>query len=93
MPSPGPLADQAFRIGLVATVVLTLTTTGTLFWLEHIDLQTALLILFLGLPIIFILVACLLGVWLGYTEEPLVRVEGYEHEWPLDREGDRPPEQ
>lgn len=86
MASPGPLADQAFRFGLAATVVITVTVTGWLLWLGHITLQLALMTLFLGLPVLFILVACVLGVWLGYNEEPLVRVVEYHHEWPLDRE-------
>lgn len=90
MAAPGPLADQAFRFGLAATVVISITATGWLLLAGHIALQGALMALFLGLPVLFILVACVLGVWLGYNEEPLVRVVEDQHEWPLDH-GDRDP--
>jgi len=93
MASPGPLADQAFRFGLATTVVISIAVTGWVFWLGHITLPHALMAIFLGLPVLFILVACVLGVWLGYNQEPLVRVVEYEHDWPLDHEDRRPPEQ
>jgi hypothetical protein len=86
MASPGPLADQAFRFGLTATVVISITIVGGLYGVGRLSLQLALLALFLGLPVLFILVSCVLGVWLGYNQEPLIKVVEYDHEWPLDRE-------
>lgn len=74
MATPGPMADQAFQFGQVATVTGTVLGIGLLFWLDFISLQVALMALFLGLPVVFIIASCLLGVWLGYNREPLVPV-------------------
>lgn len=91
MSSPGPMADQAFRTGLAATVGLTLVATVTLWWTGHISITVAVMALFLGLPVLFILVACILGIWLGYNEEPLSPVTVTDYEWPLASNDDRPP--
>lgn len=85
------MADQAFRTGLAATVGLTLAGTVTLWWTGHITVTVAVMALFLGLPVLFILVACILGIWLGYNKEPLSPVTVTEYEWPLGSNDDGPP--
>lgn len=92
MATPGPMADQAFRLGQVTTVIGTVLAIGILHWFEYISLQVAVMAVFLGLPILFIVTSCLLAVWLGYNQEPLVPVVVSEDEWPLQWDEDGPSE-
>lgn len=85
------MADQAFRTGLAATVVLTLLATGWFLWTGQISVTEAVMAVFLGLPVLFVVVACCLGVWLGYNEHPLAPVTAAEYDWPLKSREDRPP--
>ncbi len=85
------MADRAFRLGLITTVLLAILATATLWWTGVISATVAVMAIFLGLPVVFVVVACFLGVWLGYNEQPLVPVTATEYEWPLGSRDDRPP--
>lgn len=71
---PGPAADEAFTLGLAMTAAVGVAGVGVLFWIEAVTPIGALLALFLGLPVVLIVVSCLLGVWLGYNDDALARV-------------------
>jgi hypothetical protein len=64
--SPGPAAEEAFRFGMVAAATISLAALGFLFWIDMLTLPGLILTAVLGLPVLFIVVSCLLSVWLGY---------------------------
>ncbi|MFC6836743.1 hypothetical protein [Halomarina ordinaria] len=69
--TPGPDADAAFRLGLLATTALAFGGVGLLLITGQVDLLAAVLTFVFGLPLLLLVVACLLSIWLGYTKEPV----------------------
>ena len=67
--APGPDADAAFSLGLVAGMVLTLLAIALSFWSGAMSSLHAIVLVILVLPAAFVLTACLLAVWLGYDRE------------------------
>lgn len=66
---PGASARRAFRLGLVAATVLACAVLGLLYWLGVVSLVSAGSVLALLLPVYLVLVASVLGVWLGYDRD------------------------
>jgi len=67
---PGPDANVAFRLGMVAAAVVGLALLGFVYWANLLDvllLGYAALALF---PIYLVFAATLLSVWLGYDKGP-----------------------
>lgn len=67
--SPGPVAAQAFSLGLKAGAILGLVVIGGLYWFGHINLLLAGYALVLLFPVYLVLVASGLSVWLGYSKD------------------------
>lgn len=70
-PSPGPDADAAFRLGSVASVVLTILVVSLSFWSGNVTLPSAITLFVLGLPAVFVVTSCLLASWLGYDKDAI----------------------
>lgn len=67
--SPGPVAADAFRLGMILGAVVGLTGIGLLYWvgtLTPILLGYVLLAIF---PIYLVVVAAVLSRWLGYDKD------------------------
>lgn len=69
--TPGPAAEEAFTLGIAATATVAFASLGFLFWAGMITLFDVILTAVLGLPVLFIVVSCLLSVWLGYNKDAL----------------------
>lgn len=67
--SPGPAADQAFRLGILASLAAGGVVLGILYWIGLISLPIIGYILLSLLPVYLILVASVLSVWLGYSKD------------------------
>jgi len=63
---PGPDADRAFTVGLVAATVGATAALFALAWVGALEVYVAVLAAVLGLPVYVVYVSCLLAVWLGY---------------------------
>jgi hypothetical protein len=63
---PGPAANRAFTLGLVAALVTGGAVIGLLFWSDTLDVVGVVLAVVLGLPIVGVLASCVLSIWLGY---------------------------
>jgi choline-glycine betaine transporter len=66
---PGPAAQSAFRLGMVAAIVLGLAALSALFSNGTLTATTALYVLFALFPVYLVLVAAALSVWLGYDKD------------------------
>jgi hypothetical protein len=73
--APGPDADAAFTLGLVAGTVLTLLVIALSFWSGAVSPLHAIVLAVLVLPAAFVLTACLLAVWLGYDRDAVDALE------------------
>lgn len=78
---PGPLADQAFRLGVIAASLLGLAALGTLHWLVGLSPAAVALALLVGAPVYLIFVAVVLSGWLGFGKDasdlrPVTRERG-----------------
>lgn len=67
--SPGPLAAQAFRLGIGASIVIGLAAIGGLYLTGTINLVLAAYSLVFLFPVYLVLVAVILSVWLGYDKD------------------------
>ncbi|MFW5905700.1 MAG: hypothetical protein ACOCUO_02520 [archaeon] len=67
--SPGPAADHAFRLGIVAAAIVGLGGLGTLYWSRTISVWVAGYTLIILFPLYLVLVAVVLSVWLGYDKD------------------------
>lgn len=67
--APGPAAEEAFGLGLVAATTAALAGLGLLLRVGLLTLPTVFLASILGVPVLLIVVSCLLGVWLGYEKD------------------------
>lgn len=67
--SPGPVAAQAFRLGMVASAVGGLTGIATLYWLGVLSPLFAGYVLILLFPVYLVFTATALSVWLGYNKD------------------------
>ncbi|MEF8780325.1 MAG: hypothetical protein V5A46_06580 [Haloferacaceae archaeon] len=72
---PGPVAESAFRTGLVSATVAGLSVVAGLYWIGWLT-RPMLSVLALLAPVYLVFAAALLNVWLGYGGEsvPLRRV-------------------
>lgn len=67
--APGPDADYAFRLGVIAGAILGFAVLGLSFWggvVGPIGLGYLLLAVF---PVYMVFVTVLLSVWLGYDKD------------------------
>lgn len=67
--TPGPAARSAFRLGMLAAIVVGLAVLGVLYLQDVLTTVTALYALFALFPIYLVLVASALSVWLGYDKD------------------------
>ncbi len=67
---PGPDADEAFRLGLAAAAVGALSLLAVLVWVGTVTLLGAAFVALFGLPVLLVVAACVLSVWLGYDKRP-----------------------
>ena len=70
-PPPGPDADAAFTLGIAASVVLAALAITFSVWTGDLTLPSAIVLLVLGLPTVFVVASCLLAVWLGYDRDAI----------------------
>lgn len=68
--APGPDADRAFRLGIVAAGVLWVVGIVGLYVSGWLSLAIAAYGLVVLLPIYLLVVAAVLSVWLGFSKDP-----------------------
>jgi len=66
---PGPAAGYAFRLGIVAAVLLGLAGIGLLYWSGILTSALAGYTLVVLFPIYLVLAATVLSIWLGYDKD------------------------
>lgn len=67
--TPGPAADSAFRLGIVASVVLGLAAIGYLAWAGIAEEYQVAFYLVVVFPVYLLVVASVLSVWLGFGKD------------------------
>ncbi|AZH26720.1 hypothetical protein [Haloplanus aerogenes] len=67
--TPGPAAQHAFRLGMLAAVVGGLTVLAALYLHGVLTTATALYVLFALFPVYLVFAASALSVWLGYDKD------------------------
>lgn len=65
---PGPSADAAFRLGVVAAVVLALVVLGTLYSAGMVTTFVVGFAVLVVFPVYLLFVASALSVWLGFDK-------------------------
>ncbi len=63
---PGPVAAQAFRLGMYLGAFVGLAVIGLLYWVGSLGAAMAGYALFLLFPVYLVVVAAALSRWLGY---------------------------
>ncbi|WP_254537022.1 hypothetical protein [Halomarina litorea] len=66
--APGPDADAAFRLGLAVATTGALAALALSVWAGSVTLLGATLFALFGLPVLLVVVASVLSVWLGYDK-------------------------
>lgn len=66
---PGPVAAQAFRLGIVASAAVGLAGIAILYWSDAVSLLFAGYMLVALFPVYLIFAAAVLSVWLGYNKD------------------------
>ncbi len=66
---PGPLSVRAFNFGSIAAVLLACSVFGACLWYEVMSPLELSILSFVLLPPYLLLVACGLGVWLGFATD------------------------
>jgi hypothetical protein len=66
---PGPLSTHAFNIGSLAAALLACAVFGICLWTGVVTVVELALLSVVLLPPYLLLVACGLGVWLGFSSE------------------------
>jgi len=66
---PGPAAQHAFRLGMLAAVVGGLAVLAGLYLHDVLTTTTALYVLLALFPVYLVLAASALSVWLGYGKD------------------------
>ena len=66
---PGPAAAEAFTLGITSTAVAMFAGIFLLFWAELLTMVGAVAVVVLGVPVVLLVAACLLSVWLGYDKD------------------------
>jgi hypothetical protein len=66
---PGPLSTRAFNLGAVAAAVLACTVAGISVWYGVVGPLEAVVLSAVVVPPYLLLVACGLGVWLGFGRD------------------------
>ena len=69
--SPGPAAAEAFALGTKTTVIGMLAAISGFVWFDVLTPAAAFAVLLIGLPLVYLLAACLLSVWLGYNKDAI----------------------
>lgn len=67
--SPGPDAARAFRLGILASIIIGLTGIALLYLTRDLPLLFAGYVLVLLFPIYLVFAATALSVWLGYDKD------------------------
>ena len=67
--SPGPVAQSAFKTGMVAATLLGVAAIGSLYWAGVLNLVLAAYLSVLVFPLYLVLAASAINVWLGYGKD------------------------
>lgn len=67
--APGPAARSAFRLGMIAAIVVGLAVLGALYLHGVLTVTTALYVLVALFPVYLVIAASVLSVWLGYDKD------------------------
>jgi hypothetical protein len=67
--SPGPVAADAFRLGMVLGAVVGLAGIGLLYWVGTLAPILIVYVLLAIFPVYLVLVAVALSLWLGYDKD------------------------
>jgi hypothetical protein len=67
--SPGPVAADAFRLGMILGGVVGLVGIGLLYWVGTLTPLLLVYVLLAIFPIYLVLVAVVLSRWLGYDKD------------------------
>jgi hypothetical protein len=66
---PGPNADAAFRLGMLAAAVVMLVTVGSLYAFGHLTVAQFGYTVVLLFPVYLVFAASALSVWLGFDKD------------------------
>lgn len=66
---PGPVARDAFRLGMVTAATVGLVAVGALYWAGTLTPPLLGFTLVLCYPVYLVLAASVLSVWLGYDKD------------------------
>jgi hypothetical protein len=67
--SPGPAADHAFRLGIIAAAIIGLAAIGLLYWTGSVSSIITGYVVVTLYPVYLIFAAVVLSVWLGYDKD------------------------
>jgi hypothetical protein len=70
---PGPLSAHAFNLGAIAAVILAAAVSGLYLWNGTLTLPELVVLNLVVLPPYLLLVASVLGVWLGFSSDARAR--------------------
>jgi hypothetical protein len=70
---PGPASTRAFNLGSLAAALIACVAMGACLWAGVLTLPELVLLSLVVLPPYLLLVACVLGVWLGYSRDARAR--------------------
>jgi hypothetical protein len=67
--TPGPLSARAFNLGSLAALFLACAVLGLCLWRGLLTPPELVVVSVVALPPYLLLVACVLGVWLGFGSD------------------------
>ncbi len=67
--APGANAHHAFQLGIAAAATIGLAAIGALYWTGVLTTPMLAFTLLLCFPVYLVLVASVLGVWLGFDKD------------------------
>ncbi|AUV82360.1 hypothetical protein C2R22_12495 [Salinigranum rubrum] len=70
---PGPVSTRAFNLGSLAAALLACAISGFYLWNGALTLPELVLLSVVAFPPYLLLVVCVLGVWLGFSDDARVR--------------------
>lgn len=66
---PGPVADHAYRLGLITATIAAVVPLAVLAWRGVLTPLEVGLAVLAGFPVYLLVVASALSVWLGYDKD------------------------
>ncbi|ERG91198.1 MAG: hypothetical protein J07HQW1_01230 [Haloquadratum walsbyi J07HQW1] len=70
MVAPGPDAEQAFRLGIIAGAIVGIAAIAVIYMLGNTSVWFIGYVVVILFPVYLVVVAAILSVWLGYDVDP-----------------------